>query len=1664
MYKKLGLFFIACFILVTEAHSQNFIKNFYSLSAFAQLGNGMLFAADDGVHGLELWKTDGTIAGTVMVKDIYTGPNGSGISSIYVFNGKAYFAAYDGIHGSQLWQSDGTANGTLMVKNIGLTPVGNGSQPAHFTSYNGLLYFTATSDGITFSLWKTDGTSSGTVQITGNDYSAISQLIVVGNTLYFVNGGLWQSDGTTAGTKQIAVDNNQTIGMLTNVNNNLVFVTDENFYFENVNLYALSPSTGTPVLLQSFNPGGYSTSTIDNITAVGSKFFFSIRTSGIDATGTDVLWTSDCTAAGTKTVASYNWPQGLAYNYMRSFINFNNKLYFAATSSGTLYTSDGTATGTTQVSNATIDYGIDPVISNSKFYFSNIGSLWSYDGTTAKQELKQPSMPQSLLNDNGLLYFKVVANNTNTLWNNAPAGQLQVTMGYQNLANGGTSVITSKPDSIVTNQVTVTNTGNNSLLFSEIGISGDSFYVNGTPPQTVQPGGQASFNLLYSPLKNEKVSALLSIKSNDNSGGTEFVYNFTGAAQGAAGKTSPTPAGGLEKEIVFADTSSAFTLSNNIIAENSPLNSVIGSFGVANSSGYQYQLVPGDGSADNSSFIIANGALQSAAIFNFAIRNTYSIRVQATKGTTTFQKIFAVQVTNKQVNLAPACAESFQSLTYSLSDVTYTGTRIVAIATGGVILNSDDNGQTWKKINSGILNDFGRVQFTSSQTGYITATSQQMLKTEDGGNTWFPLALPPPPQYAAALTNMYFVSDSVGYLITNSNAYNPSSIFKTTNGGRSWNPLSYTSYFGNFASVWFTDANTGFICGSSGTLVHTTDGGNTWQTITISAVGASTAFNNITFVNAAVGYLTSTAGDILQTTDGGNTWARISTIQTDGGIDRIYFRDANNGYALAGFNSANLYITTDGGHSWNLQTVGSAGVFTALAYNKAASNFCLVGHAGGLGVTAQQGSVIYTGNGTGAWIQQSYFSSDNYVAGNLFANGTGYVFGTANLKTKDGGITWKPLATISIPYTDYLRTGTFLNADTGFYADVYNLYKSTDSGNTWTLKNRDTITPVETPITFYNANFGFYANAQTLYRTTNGGETWSASLTPGGLGLRNISIADQNTAYTTGIGMPLYKTTDGGATWTSTNFGSNQIILSIHFFDALNGLAGGTSGLLLRTTDGGQTWTQLSTSMQLDILNFQFADKLHGYAYTAYDGGEGGSLIYETTDGGLTWTQIFQPSDLYGSPGFTINDGQLFIVGNGGLLMKLNATSLPPVNAGYIAGDTIVVSGVKTVYSVPAVQNTYYKWTIAGAQSVEYHNNQVIVSWQNAGKYTLQATPYNSCLNGQSRTINVDVEDMPNPQVTGPDTVVNYAANVIYTTPASTNLFSWAATGNVSITPLSNQATVNWSKAGNGVVTVVETNSDLNMQKSSVLNVVIQQGKVSLPDSNFTVSVTSASCIGSANGAISIKAQDPLSYTAAITGPGGFSKSLTFTDSLTINSLDTGAYNVCIGIAGNNQFQQCYSVTVTQPKALSAYAVVNQTTRTVTIDLAGANTYYINLNGQIHQTNANQVNLPLNNGPNQLEIYTDKPCQGKIQKVVDMNTITVYPVPFTNVLNIDLGGSQVSTARVIIADTFGKIVYNNDATNNNGKLQMNTSNLTIGTYILKLTLGSTSVSFKVLKQ
>lgn len=1636
----------------SSVNAQTLIRSYNSISSFARIGNELFYAADDGVHGLELWKTDGTPGGTTMVKDIYPGYYSSGVSSITSFNGKIYFVAYDGINGNEVWQSDGTAQGTKMLKDI--FPGSGSSQTAHFTIFNGALYFTATTDGGYFSLWKTDGTTAGTnsIVLPGN-YTSLSQLTVVGNSLYFVGGygDLFQSDGTTAGTHQIKVDDFTVIDLLHNVNNKLVFITSYTLEHYNIRLYQLDPADTTATLLHAYQAVTYGSNDIANITAAGTGFYFTIHTTDINSNDQDALWRSDGTAAGTTMIKSFSWQSHISGSSMTDFIWFGNKLYFSATNDNSLSTTDGTASGTVQVNPVAMAAGT-PVVSGQKFFFTDIyGKLWSFNGSKAVAEVTMVPWTTNLFDDNGTLYFTSKNSTTNQmqLWNNVPAGQLQVTMGYTALSNGGTSNFNSKTDSAVTSVVNLKNTGNKELVFSGISIAGASFYVNGTLSRTLLPGQQANFNLVYFPAKQGQDQAVLQIKSTDNSGQEEFIQNLSGTAAGKAADSKPT--GGLGKSITFQDSISTFALSQDTVVENVPLGSVIGSFAVTGKSGYQFALINGLGDTDNGSFSVQNGQLTSATTFNYNTKGTYSIRARAVAGTDTLTKNFTISIANVQTQSTGTCGPSFQSLNFALYDAVYNGSRIIASGSAGTVLVSDDDGQHWKKVPIGISNRMSRIQFTDAKTGYMVGDGGTLFKTENNGDSWFPLISPANPY--PGITGLSFSSSSVGYI------FGGGSIYKTANGGRNWQKLAYSSY-NTLNEAAFIDSNNGFICGTSQTLIHTTDGGKTWQNVTLTVLGQSTNLNHILFVDSKTGFITSSVGDVLKTTDGGANWSRVGTAATDY-VNRIYFTDQNNGYLLTGFNSPVLYKTADGGATWTPETVNIGGTFTGLAINKTGDKLCMVGLGTGSGSTSDNpGSTIILKNGSGPWVVRSSIANYDYVDGNLFASGTGYLFGGQNLKTTDGGITWKDMNIVP-DYYEPVTHGYFINADTGFYSTYRRFYRTTNGGTTWTRLNIDSTLLIER-IFFSDAKTGFLVNTQHVYKTTDGGNTWASTL-DGNFesSFFSMKFVNAQTGFAVGSYSYFYKTTDGGNTWTSKDFGSpDNFLTSVYFLDEQTGFIGGSNGQLLRTTDGGTTWNPVVTTMTQITYGFQFTDKQHGYLLNKYPGGN--SQIYETFDAGLTWNQIYQPYDEI--KGFSMNDGPLFVTGTGGSVIKLNPAGPAPANAGYILGDTTIAARNQLLYSVATTPGTNYKWSFTGPATAEYYGNSLYISWKQAGQYTLQVTPYNNCGTGEIRTVQIEVKDMPDPKLTGPDSTFSHA-HVSYTTsPApSTETVNWAVAGGAITSSSGNNAIVNWGNPGNGTVSVVATDTVLNMKKSADLSVIIQKNNI-LPANNFDVSVTGCTCKGSNNGIIQVTAAQSMSYSLQVTGPGGFNKTFSFTDSLRVGDLIPGAYNACISLSSDTGFHRCYDLNVTEPKDLSLYSSIESSTGMMTLDLSGADSYHVELNDVPYTTTANQVRLQLNSGANKLKIYSDKLCQGVIEKIVNFHKITLYPDPFTDHVSIDLGGSPERTINVKVSTVSGKVIYNQDQTNQSGTLQVNLPGLMTGSYVLTLTLGRTQSVFKIIKQ
>jgi ELWxxDGT repeat protein len=175
---------------------------------FTNVNGVIFFRANDGSTGTELWKTDGTGAGTTIVKDIAAG--NTPIGFLTNVNGTLFFNASNGnaLNGSELWKSDGTDAGTVMVKDI-FTGT-SGSNPYYLMNINGTLLFQANDGSNGVELWKSDGTSAGTVMLeirSGTNGSYPSAFTNVNGTLFFQadngNNGveLWKYSTIVSGVR-----------------------------------------------------------------------------------------------------------------------------------------------------------------------------------------------------------------------------------------------------------------------------------------------------------------------------------------------------------------------------------------------------------------------------------------------------------------------------------------------------------------------------------------------------------------------------------------------------------------------------------------------------------------------------------------------------------------------------------------------------------------------------------------------------------------------------------------------------------------------------------------------------------------------------------------------------------------------------------------------------------------------------------------------------------------------------------------------------------------------------------------------------------------------------------------------------------------------------------------------------------------------------------------------------------------------------------------------------------------------------------------------------------------------------------------------------------------------------------------------------------------------
>jgi photosystem II stability/assembly factor-like uncharacterized protein len=478
------------------------------------------------------------------------------------------------------------------------------------------------------------------------------------------------------------------------------------------------------------------------------------------------------------------------------------------------------------------------------------------------------------------------------------------------------------------------------------------------------------------------------------------------------------------------------------------------------------------------------------------------------------------------------------------------------------------------------------------------------------------------------LCSVNFVNDSIGWVVGSSGI-----ILKTTNTGEDWkNQTSNTT--NNLKSVKFINDNTGWIAGNSGVVLKSSDGGFSWIT---QNSNTTQDLNSIFFIDSNHGWATGYQGVVLNTSDGGETWVS-QEIDPSFILSSVYFSDPNTGWIVgkrtqvgALQDSAIILKTTNGGQNWIGQSHPLSTAYSSRLF-----------------------SVQFTNSNQG-WA----------VGGKNSGNNGNFII----LQTNDGGINWNIqfnqfpyLSGMTNPLTTYEGVGFnsvyFKNATTGWAVGGGNewqtyIVETTDAGNTWVDKHF--VWEFQSPlygIFVTNSGYGLATGGSGLMiASDNNGDSWAEQLSGTDYNINSIFFINKNEGWIGGkylLASPfIMHTTNSGKTWNTqyTYSDFTGSVKNIYFINDQYGWATWPGYGLLKTTNGGNDWNYLSV---FNISSVYFINENLGWGvYPTHNNFE--DAIFKTTDGGITWSSKSTQSS---TSIFFIDENIGWAVGDGGSILK----------------------------------------------------------------------------------------------------------------------------------------------------------------------------------------------------------------------------------------------------------------------------------------------------------------------------------------------------------------------------------------------------------------------------
>lgn len=483
----------------------------------------------------------------------------------------------------------------------------------------------------------------------------------------------------------------------------------------------------------------------------------------------------------------------------------------------------------------------------------------------------------------------------------------------------------------------------------------------------------------------------------------------------------------------------------------------------------------------------------------------------------------------------------------------------IVFATKCALRRTDDGGTTVKRLpwgpsDTGCVSPIVSVSFPTAEIGYLLLQNGDVLTTGDGGDSWKKqTAIPDSPSRGGSqnVSDIKFVSAANGVVGVGNQ------IYATADSGVSWS-LAKTVLGPGLVHFEFISPTEGFAFGNHSSVYKTIDGGTTWNEI---ASDGSTNNEDIVALSCtdATTCLASIASGskILRTSNGGTTWSAVTP--STSAVFGVGYTSAT--HALAVGNAGITVVTEDSGATWTAVNSSAPGKFDSLHVDTPTSAL-LMGAAGALARSQDSGAT---------WKPLTTLSADFILDAAFPTAKRGYVADSRGALTRsdDGGISWKYLDTGGVrPYALYAP-----NDQTLLIAANKGVSKSTDGGltinPTGTGKFRKTGFD---RIDVAGSAVIAYSNTA-ISITTDLGSKWKSIKKPKAVKtVRRIDFLNAKSGYILDFKSELWFTSTGGKKWTRIMTTTDDQARQVAFNDVKHGFLADSSGRVLFTADGGATW------------------------------------------------------------------------------------------------------------------------------------------------------------------------------------------------------------------------------------------------------------------------------------------------------------------------------------------------------------------------------------------------------------------------------------------------------------------------------------------------------------